>query len=111
MIVPRHWKRNHHAATSHVAIMLIYFTLRYKAYFCAPSPILYRITIHGIAVPSVTAANRLFLRSKILTPLYQSAIDLLSETLLWFGIRGVAGMQIRPNCQLEEESALYSELV
>jgi len=60
MIVPRHWKRNHYVATSLVAIMLIYFTLRYKAYFRAPSPIPYRMTIHGIRVASVTAASCFF---------------------------------------------------
>src|SRR5262245_65801557 len=35
------------------------------------------------------------LRPKLLSPLHQSAIDFLSETLLWFGVRGAAGMNSR----------------
>src|SRR6266508_3972062 len=46
-----------------------------------------------------TRPSLLFLRPKLLSPLYQSAIDFLSETLLWFGVRGVARMKICPNCQ------------
>ncbi|HEY6400393.1 MAG TPA: hypothetical protein VI479_03225, partial [Blastocatellia bacterium] len=42
---------------------------------------------------------RLFLRLTSLSPLNQSAIDFLSETLLWFGARGVSEMKICPNCQ------------
>src|SRR5215813_2743550 len=40
-----------------------------------------------------------FLQSKLLGPLYQSAIDFLSKTLLWFSAGGVAGMKISPNYQ------------
>ena len=46
-----------------------------------------------------TRQSLLFLRPKLLSALYQSAIDFLSETLLWFGARGAAGMKICPNCQ------------
>src|SRR5215510_2662455 len=46
-----------------------------------------------------TRPSLLFLRPKLLSPLYQSAIDFLSETLLWFGVGGGAGMKICPNCQ------------
>src|SRR5215470_19875964 len=46
-----------------------------------------------------TYPTPLFLRLKRLSPLYQSAIDFLSETLLWFSAGGMAGMKICPKCQ------------
>src|SRR6266545_6626684 len=46
-----------------------------------------------------TRLSVLFLRPKPPNPLHQSAIDFLSETLLWFGAGGVAGMKICPKCQ------------
>src|SRR5262245_66574571 len=46
----------------------------------------------------------LFLRPKLLSPLHQSALDFLSETLLWFGVRGVAGMKICPNMAAKKSS-------
>jgi len=44
-----------------------------------------------------TRQSPLFLQPKLIITLYQSAIDFLSETLLWFGVRGGAGMKICPN--------------
>src|SRR5262245_60016659 len=49
---------------------------------------------HKIEAPS-TRLEPLFLRSKTFNALNQSAIDFLSETLLWFGVRGVSGMKLR----------------
>jgi hypothetical protein len=37
-----------------------------------------------------TRQSPLFLQPKLIITLYQSAIDFLSETLLWFGVRVVA---------------------
>jgi hypothetical protein len=45
---PEHQKRKHYAAPLHVAIMLIYFTLRPEAYFRSPSPTPDRIKTHGM---------------------------------------------------------------
>src|SRR5215510_3937873 len=46
-----------------------------------------------------THLEPLFPRPKLLSPLYQSAIVFLPETLLWFAARGVAGMKFCTNCQ------------
>src|SRR5215813_184747 len=57
---------------------------------------LFNCSYSGDRIKSGTASARLslhFLRPKLLSPLYQSAIDLLSETLLWFGVRGNAQNQ------------------
>jgi hypothetical protein len=40
-----------------------------------------------------TRPSLLFPRPKLLIPLHQNAIDFMSEKLLWFGDRSVAGMR------------------
>jgi len=67
---------------------------------CATRPNLFRQSFEDRReVAGVSREVLIFIRPILLSTLYQSAIDFLSETLLWFGVRGVARMKICPNCQ------------
>ena len=58
---PMHWKRKHYAAPLHMTVMLIYFTLRAKAYFRVRFPTPSGMDIYGIGTEKEFSDN--YLRS------------------------------------------------